>query len=155
MQKIKNNLIAYGIAIDNEYLDKYIQLCLNNKVEPIKGKTNLHHIIPVAYYKEKYSCATRRIAEKYAKDDLNNICVNLLFKDHILAHYYLALCAKSTKYIFALNYLLSIYKKQYNLQSILESAVLNNLDNYQKLYELGRQQTILAQLNRKQNRTAE
>lgn len=52
----------------------------------MKFKTQLHHIIPRKYY-------------TYNKLEINNSrenLVNLLYKDHILAHYYLALCAKET-----------------------------------------------------------
>ena len=72
------------VQLDNEYLDMYVELINSNlctKKEPYK--TQVHHIIPKYYF-------------KYFNKDIDNTAankVNLLYKDHLLAHYYLYKCS--------------------------------------------------------------
>ena len=52
MFKIKNKLLNLNVFIDNEYLDKYIELIeINRNTKREKFKTQQHHIIPRSYYK--------------------------------------------------------------------------------------------------------
>lgn len=85
----KEQLLQTGFVKDNEYLDLYEQL-INNNLLTVKEKfkTHLHHSIPCACYE------SRATADK----DPTNLKVNLLFKDHILAHYYLCLCATNVAF---------------------------------------------------------
>ena len=81
---LKNNLLQTGIFINNEYLDKYVNLIINpnNNLDQAIIR-EIHHIIPVSYYKH-YSL------------DINNAASNLQeldIKNHVLAHYYLTLCS--------------------------------------------------------------
>lgn len=70
--------------MNNEYLDQYCTLIIQNKDQnAIAGKTNCHHIIPQYYYK------INNLKISYSKQNL----VHLYYKDHILAHYYICLCA--------------------------------------------------------------
>ena len=121
---LKETLLKLGIFDDNEYLDKYVALVLNNKDRMyVKHKTNLHHIIPKYYFKYKNICIDN------SKENL----VNLLYKDHILAHFYLAKCS------------LIVEQKNKNILSIrfllhgksIEDFHINeiDLDKYQILYE--------------------
>lgn len=82
--KLKDKLLSCGLVHDNEYLDKYVEI-METKSSPTKqiGIHNRHHIIPRFYYR------TNRIPI----DNSSGNIANLVFKDHILAHYYLALCS--------------------------------------------------------------
>ena len=99
---MKEKLLGLGVFVDNEYLDLYCSLIENNRqTKKEKFKTQQHHVIPCACY------GSREEADK----DPDNVKVNLLFKDHILAHYYLCLCSKDSqlryKMIAAVEFVLS------------------------------------------------
>ena len=80
---LKNRLIELGCLIDNDYLDLYVSLIIENQNNiKIAHKTNAHHIIPRAYFKLK---------NLPVDDSENNLC-ELLYIDHIRAHYYLLKC---------------------------------------------------------------
>jgi hypothetical protein len=85
----KEQLLKTGYIEDNQYLDLYTKL-INDNLQTAceKFKTQQHHSIPCACY------ASRAEANK----DPLNLKVNLLFKDHIIAHYYLCLCAKTSQF---------------------------------------------------------
>lgn len=82
---LKEKLLSLGCFEDNEYLDFYLQIILNNLNNPyIKGKTEKHHIIPKIYF-------------KYNNLEVDNSKSNLVSLEHFyhcLAHYYLCLCLK-------------------------------------------------------------
>ena len=81
---ILNNLLN-----PNEYTQKYYNLIQTNKYrKPEKYKTQKHHIIPKAYYKY--------IGEPV--DNSSDNLVNLLYYDHVLAHYYLMKAAKEDSF---------------------------------------------------------
>jgi hypothetical protein len=82
--KLKERLLSCGLVHDNEYLDKYVEI-IETKSVPVKqiGIHNKHHIIPRFYFR------TNRIPIDNSTENI----ANLLFRDHILAHYYLALCS--------------------------------------------------------------
>ena len=84
-QELKVKILATNYFIDNEYLDKYCELIeLNKNTKKERPKTQSHHIIPVSYFK----------LSELPIDNSKENRVNLLYKDHILAHYYLCLCTK-------------------------------------------------------------
>ena len=81
---LKQKLLALAIVEDNEYLDKYISIIITNyKTARTKYKTQKHHIVPRAVYAHN---------KEPLDNSITNI-VNLQYKDHILAHYYLYMCA--------------------------------------------------------------
>ena len=85
---LKSKLLSLNIFEDNEYLDKYVDLILLNKdTKKEKFKTQKHHIIPRCYFK---------YGKLNVDDSLENL-VNLTYKDHILAHYYLSFCSIDAK----------------------------------------------------------
>lgn len=46
--ELKNKLLETGIFIDNEWLDKYVELVVSNQgTSYTRFKTQNHHIIPV------------------------------------------------------------------------------------------------------------
>ena len=82
--ELKEKLIALNILEDNEYLNKYLSIITNNtKTLRLKYKTQKHHIIPRAVFTHN----------KEPLDNSKSNIVNLEYKDHILAHYYLYMCA--------------------------------------------------------------
>ena len=128
-----NNLKATHLFIENEYFKKYIQLIeANLKTKRQKFKTQRHHIIPAIAF-DLYNWD--------GKDDEANL-VNLLYKDHILAHYYLALCSVSTEFrykmICAINFILG---KAHQVKLDIEELkiFIASLEKYQELYEESKQ----------------
>lgn len=102
----KQFILRFDIVVDNEYLTKYIELVNSNKDTLIdKRKTHVHHIIPRSYYTYK----------RQKIDDSDSNKVVLSYKDHILAHYYLAMCAKygwfKVKNMWAVSYMVGVYEK--------------------------------------------
>ena len=74
-----------NIVEENDYLDKYVDIIIQNiNTQKERNKTQRHHIIPRAYYSQM----------NLEIDDSYMNTVNLRYKDHILAHYYLYLCGK-------------------------------------------------------------
>ena len=61
--------------INEEFLQKYINLCFNCATKRVKYKTERHHILP------------KKCFSQYSKEEWN--IVNLSLFHHILAHYYL------------------------------------------------------------------
>lgn len=122
---LKAVFLKLGGFIDNEYLDKYIHLILaNTSTKKQVHKTQAHHIIPRAYY--SYN--------KLKTNNLDNNLINLFYKDHILAHYYLALC--TTEKLQECNVLAFSMMTNYEyLLTVDELALVNDLDKYQELHE--------------------
>lgn len=81
---LRTKLLSTGIFLDNEYFTKYLNLVtkpINTKAEEIVFEQ--HHILPVSYF-------------KHNNLEVDNSPENLVFLDiqnHVLAHYYLALCS--------------------------------------------------------------
>lgn len=127
----KTQLLNTGHVLDNEYLTLYEELInANIYTKTEKFKTQRHHTIPCACYESRAA----------ADRDVTNLKVNLLFKDHILAHYYLCLCAKESKFrykmIAAIEFTLGKSKNLTN-QDIVDSLktwLLNN-ETFQTAYE--------------------
>lgn len=95
MLKIKEVLLTYDF-IDNQYLDEYIELILNNYGTPLKkGCTQKHHVIPVScYFKDSFDFTShRKEALQLASNDPNNYQVNLDYAAHLKAHYLLCRCS--------------------------------------------------------------
>lgn len=123
IQELKNKLLATNCFLDNKYLDKYCELIINNlETQKEKYKTQYHHIIPRCYYK----------LIGLDVDNSRNNLVNLLYKDHILAHYYLCLCTEGK-----LKYKLSnaFFHLTYRTWKYENFDPLNVLNEYQNIYE--------------------
>lgn len=119
---IKEKLLSTDVVIDNIYLDKYCELIESNLTTKRQiYKTQKHHIVPKCYYKS---------LNLPVNNEKNNV-VNLLFKDHILAHYYLVLCAKDLNFKAQNAIAVHLYGEQSNIFSCI-----SNLDNLQEVYEL-------------------
>lgn len=122
---IKQIFINTNLFIDNKYLDNYCNLILENlETLPIKFRTQEHHILPRHVFKVR----------DLEVDESSNNKVHLLFRDHILAHYYLALCSRNDQ--------IQFYNELAILRMIGDSDLttddktfIENLENYQSLYE--------------------
>lgn len=81
--QIKNVLLGTSYIIDNVYLDKYVALVVANIArKKEKFVTQKHHIVPKCFFKY----------DNLPIDNSVKNIVNLRYKDHIFAHYYLCLC---------------------------------------------------------------
>ena len=111
MLEIKRALLATELIEDNQYLDEYVELIVNNlDTSKTRGVTQEHHIIPIFCYDTndsnirvgKFSSGSnkrRRELLKIANADQNNKRVQLSFSDHIKAHILLTKCGKSYNFI--------------------------------------------------------
>lgn len=122
MNNLKQKLLNTGIVEENLYLNKYIELIdLNQNTNWEKFKTQKHHIIPRYWFREK----------NLKIDNSKNNIVNLPYAEHLLAHYYLALCASNTNYrIKATKSLLHMNAHNYDL-----AFIQNNLSQINTLYD--------------------
>lgn len=92
IQKAKSKLLELGY-LDNEWLDKYLELLeANLKTPSDRRRTQEHHAVPVNSYWTSTEPYNRKEALKLSRLDKNNFKVNLLYKDHLLIHSYLTLC---------------------------------------------------------------
>ena len=121
--ELKNKLIVLNNFIDNDYLDSYVELIITNSdTKKQKFKTNIHHIIPRCYYK----------LHQIEVDDSKENKVNLLYVDHIKAHYLLMNCTVGVlkqKCFGAFYYCCNKYR---NITQIIESELDISIiqDNY-------------------------
>lgn len=116
---LKENLINLNLFLNNEYLDKYVQLIYNSaQLIYDAQKMQKHHIIPRSYYMIK------QIPVNNSETNL----VTLLYKDHILAHYYLSLCTVGDLQQAMRNafMMLTNFRPEFNAHL---------LDKYQQIYE--------------------
>ena len=128
---ILDTLINTNEYIFNEYLDKYSELIVNSQTDEYCNssyihRTNIHHILPRSYF-------------KYNNLEIDNSPENkctLLFKDHILAHYYLYKCSVSRiqKYANA-HAVIHLTNQQINFNELDDKFNIDSLDDYQQLYD--------------------
>lgn len=121
----KSDLLFIDDVYDNEYLSKYIAL-INENINTKKQsyRTQLHHITPKSYYKN------HNLVINNSKDNL----VNLLWQDHMLAHFYLFKCAKDSKFKADNATVIQLgVNNKYNLDS--EEELLMILPELQEAYE--------------------
>lgn len=125
-EDLKEKLLFLNLCIDNDFLDKYVKLiCSNLNREKETFYTEEHHILPKYYFEDN----------SLEVDNSKANLVNLLHRDHILAHYLLAKCSVGknvSKNVLAIRYIL----KGTNLIDLNIEDI--DLDEYQKLYEKSR-----------------
>lgn len=133
--------------MDNEYLDKYCQLIIQNK-NRVRQKyiTQCHHIVPRKYFNYNNLPVDNSAENK----------VNLMYSDHLLAHYYLALCASTDWFKFSNINMLSCgaARSMWDLSDESQKEFLASLEHYQELYEYSKRyksQDIEAQKKRTAN----
>lgn len=125
-------LIENNLLVNNEYLFKYQTLILKNKGTKKEAfTTQVHHIIPKAAFK----------LLNLAVDDSCANKVNLVYQDHLLAHYYLAKCSLGQfKYgnILALKHIFG-----HKCCELSEEALMQQLPDLQQLYKEAMQQQAI------------
>lgn len=122
MEKLKTKLLATNYFIDNEHLDEYIKLVTNFAVEKSVFKTQSHHILPKTYF---------RNLNLPIDDSVDNL-VELLFRDHVKAHWLLQKCTTGFLHRnngYALRYLLA------NLKKYSTSLTEEDFASFQQMYE--------------------
>lgn len=123
MTPLKSKLLSLEGFVNNEYLDRYVQLVERNKRTPRLANTNSHHVIPKSWFKIN-SC------------DIDNSLSNLVtlnYRDHVLAHYYLCLCTVDPlQYANELALMLLTSRKKLNLS---EKLLVQGLPLYNNIYE--------------------
>ena len=123
MNSLKQKLLSTNYFIDNNYLDQYVEL-VSQPTEKATFKTQSHHILPKTYFK------TLSLPIDDSKENL----VELLFKDHVKAHYLLKSC--TTGFLrrnsgYALRYMLnSSLIKRYS-----STLTEDDFATFQQLYE--------------------
>lgn len=137
MEELRNYLLSTSCVVDNIYLTRYVELIqCNRTTESVKFQTQTHHIVPVIYY----------VKHNITIDNSPKNKVELLYRDHIIAHYYLALAASDTfKDSFATAFLflvkrLSLIKDSSQVYSYINDNINKDelfeaLPEYQSLYE--------------------
>lgn len=130
MNTLKQRLLESNEFVENEYLDKYVNLIEENYNQiRIKYKTQSHHILPRCYFNN----------HNLPIDNSKNNRVNLFHKDHVIAHYYIFLCAKSTQFKRdnALAVIKSLNFKDFKLSEtyLTDSDFIKRLDKYSEVME--------------------
>ena len=156
--ELKKLLLETELLEDNKYLDDYCELCLNNLMTKKQAyKTNSHHVIPVAFYRIKYNKSDRKQAEDIANKDEKNFRVNLLFRDHLLAHYYLAMSATTNRAIASMTSAIEFLSGHTKLALHDLNLSEDELTAYQVRYEkaLREKITVVAHKNTGKKRSEE
>ena len=127
----KEFLLNCDLFIDNEWLDKYVDLINNNSIESVAGKTEDHHIIPKFYFR----------ANNLDIDNSDTNIVTLLYCNHVLAHYFLCkmLIMGDSKYslsaYFAVFQVFNNRDIDFDTFELNREAILNDLQtNYENLH---------------------
>lgn len=128
MNALKSCLLKTAHFIDNEYLDQYCSLISQNKDQrKIKYQTQKHHILPRCYFK------LINLEIDNSKENL----VNLLYKDHILAHYYLCLCTEGKLHYRLANAFFHLIHRKWKYEDFSPET---DLSEYQKIHEMWRKE---------------
>lgn len=120
---LETRLSACNGFISNDYLSKYCQLVERNRRRPRRGTTNSHHIIPRFWFK---------MMSIPVDNTLSNL-VNLEYREHVLAHYYLCLCTTGKlQYANELALICLSTRKKLNPS---EKQLVQQLPLYNNIYE--------------------
>ena len=140
MQKIKTALLATEQFLDNEYLEKYVNLIYNNlHTKKETAKTQQHHILPRCYFK---------LVNKPCDNTKKNL-VHLFYADHVKAHHYLSMCLLDRTLAGANANVVRFVLKQSSTQADILLEDILTLDELQKNYELSQEWNILVHTGKK------
>ena len=125
MLDLKQTLVNLKGFEDNEFLDQYCILIERHARTSKRARvTNAHHIIPKSWFK---------INNQEIDNSLINL-VNLPYREHVLAHYYLCLCTVGKlQYANQLAFFCLITRKK--KLNIVEKQLVHNLPMYNNIYE--------------------
>ena len=119
---LKTKLLTTGYFEDNEYLYKYLDVVCNMRQDFYNSDTmQMHHILPRSYYE----------IVNLKLDNSSDNLVSLLYKDHLLAHYFLAQCTKGLLHKAMCNAFMMLT----NFSLPEEQEFIKTLNSYQILYE--------------------
>lgn len=122
---IKQSLLSTNLFLENDYFLDYVELIeINLKTKKERFVTQQHHIIPRCYY----------IHNNLTVDNSISNLVNLKYSDHLLAHYFLALCSKDNWFKFANEVVLNLASTNYFNSEFNSKEFIKNLPEYQNLY---------------------
>ena len=124
MQDVLTTLKSLDYFVDNEYLVKYSKLIERAISAPRKpGRTHSHHVIPKSWFK----------LQNLPVDDSVHNRVNLDYRDHVMAHYYLSLCTRDQlQYANELAFICLFSRKKLN---IVDKQMITHLPLYNTIYE--------------------
>ena len=123
--ELEQKLLDTGLVTKSDYLTKYCELLINNRLEIYdSAKANYHHAVPRVYF-EMHGLPV---------DNSSNNLFILLHKDHVLAHYYLAMAAKNDAFKYKMAYAVRFVIGQINAES--KKNLLEQLPEVQRSYEL-------------------
>lgn len=124
MVNIEDTLKTLDGFIDNEYLDKYLQIIRGcRRFRGRRGNTNRHHVIPKVWFK---------LQGMEVNNDPENL-VTIEHREHALAHYYLCLCTYGKlKYANEMALMLLLSQKRIGAQN---KALIMSLPLYKYIYD--------------------
>ena len=124
MYDLYNKVKKSQYFIDNEYLLKYCELIGKHiRTKQVPKLTNKHHVIPKLWFK----------LNKLPVDNSLSNLVNIPYREHILAHYYLCLCTENP--LLYGNQLALICLLSRNKINIIDKQLIQNLPLYNNIYE--------------------
>lgn len=125
MLNIKESLLKSSGFVDNEFLDLYVRLVeRNTRTYRRNGLTNKHHILPKSWF---------NINNKTVDNSKSNL-VNLVYRDHVLAHYYLCLCTVG-KLQYANELAFFCLLSRNNKLTSCDKLLMSSLPLYNTIYE--------------------
>ena len=125
MLNIKESLLKSSGFVDNEFLDLYVRLVeRNTRTHRRNGLTNKHHILPKSWF---------NINNKTVDNSTSNL-VNLVYRDHVLAHYYLCLCTVG-KLQYANELAFFCLLSRNNKLTSCDKLLMSSLPLYNTIYE--------------------
>lgn len=148
----KNKLLELGY-LDNEYLEKYLEILeANLETRKSRKSTQAHHAIPVNEYWTSNKPYKRTEALKLARVDQANFEVNLVYKDHLLAHAYLTLCTNLDKTQQKYEAQVDLRKRnsEIGFAAAAEKGLHAGLPNYKFKKYKTKQKEVMSELNLKQ-----
>ena len=128
--KLKSKLLSTDRFFDNEFLQKYLDIVVDCSVHHSQGETQNHHIIPQYIFVE----------DGIQIDNSDENIVTLSYKNHMIAHYYLARCCKNPD---------DIGKNALSIRYLLKGKTLESIniedidwDYITHMYRCGRDYTL-------------
>lgn len=112
---------------EDENFENYKQIIMNENNSVLKyvsGITQKHHILPKSYFKK----------HQLKIDNSEDNIVILYHRDHILAHYFLALCAKDGWFKYATEFAVCSMINEAKLPSS-KDELMSKMPEYEKLYK--------------------
>jgi hypothetical protein len=124
MKDLKAKLLSCKGFVNNIYLEKYCSLVERHTTTGVQRRqTNAHHIIPKAWFK----------LNKLPIDNSECNLVNLPYREHALAHYYLCLCTlDQLQYANELAFICLISRKKLNFS---DKHLITHLPLYNNIVE--------------------